>query len=75
MTQSAIKRQLATNLRKLGLPLGFRALVSITSRDLEVPIDAADHEELLELLGTLDEIEVFARDARGNHKLLGALLH
>jgi hypothetical protein len=47
------ERHLDVHLRELGLPVGAKILVSETLDDLEVPVQARDHQDLLEDLRRL----------------------
>ena len=44
---------LEVELRELGLPVAAQVLVAEAARDLEVAVDARDHQQLLELLRAL----------------------
>ena len=58
---------------ELGLTVRLGALVPVAARDLEVAVEAADHQHLFELLRTLYQRVELARRPRRHHKLLGAL--
>ena len=60
------ERHLDVDLRELGLPIGAQVLVAEALHDLEVAIDAADHQDLLEDLRRLRQRVELARDARGS---------
>ena len=66
------ERGLDVDLGELGLTVGPQILVAETAGDLEVLVDAADHEELLVLLGSLGKgVEGTRRQARGNQEVAG----
>ena len=44
---------LEVELGELGLPVAAQVLVAVAARDLEVAVDASDHQQLLELLRAL----------------------
>ena len=60
-------------LSELGLAVGAEIFVAKTARDLEVALDAADHQELLVLLGSLRErVETAGGEARGHEEIAGS---
>ena len=64
---------LDVDLRELGLPIGSQVLVAEAAHDLEVAVEARDHQELLEELRRLGQGVVAAVvDARGNEVVAGA---
>jgi hypothetical protein len=60
-------------LSKLGLPVGAQILVPETAGELIVSPEAAGHEHLLVLLGTLRQSVCETRPSGGNEKLPRAL--
>ena len=50
------------------MPVGPRILVPEAGRDLEIPVKAADHQKLLELLRGLRQGEKFSGMQAGRHK-------
>ena len=57
---------LHVDLRELGLAVGAQVLVAQAARDLEVPVEAGDHEELLVELRRLRQRVELARVDRGS---------
>src|SRR4029079_14000651 len=65
---------LEVELGELGLAVAAEVLVAIAPRDLEIPIDARDHEDLLELLGALREgVDAARLEAARHYEVAGAL--
>ena len=61
------ERPLEVELGELGLPIGAQVFVAEAARDLEVALDASDHQQLLELLGRLGEsVERAGLEAAGH---------
>ncbi len=71
---AAREAHLEVDLGELELPVGALILIAETAGDLEVAIEAADHEDLLEDLRRLRQrVELARVDAAGNEKIAGAL--
>ena len=67
------KAHFQVELRELGLAVGAQVLVAETACDLEVALDAGDHEQLLELLRALRQrIELAGLQAAGHDKVARA---
>jgi hypothetical protein len=57
-----------------GRAVGARVLVAETGRDLEIPVEARHHQELLELLRRLRQrVELAGMEARGHEEVARAL--
>ena len=59
------KGKLDVYLCELGLPIATAALVAVTPGKLEVAVEPADHEQLLELLRRLHQTVELAGPAAG----------
>ena len=67
------ERHLDVDLRELGLPIEPQVLVAEALDDLEVAVEARDHEELLEELRALGErVELPGREPRGDEEVARA---
>ena len=65
---------LDVELVELQRAIGAQVLVAETGRDLEVAVEAGDHQQLLELLRRLGKrVELARMDARGDQKVARAL--
>ena len=65
---------LDVELGELGLPVGAEVLVAVAACDLVVPLEAGDHEELLEQLRRLRQrVPAARRQARGHEEVASAL--
>ena len=65
---------LHVELGELRLPVGAEVLVPVAAGDLVVPLQAADHEQLLEQLGALRQrVEGARPQPRGHHEVPGPL--
>ncbi len=54
--------------------VGARVLVAKAGRDLEIPVEPGDHDELLELLGRLRQrVELARMETRGHQEVASAL--
>ena len=70
----AREAHLQIDLRELKLAVGAEILVAEAAGDLEVAVEAADHEDLLEDLRRLRQgVELAGMDAAGNEEVAGAL--
>lgn len=68
------ERHFQVDLRKLRLAVGAQVLVAEAARDLVVPVDAADHQQLLENLGRLwQRVERPGPRAAGHEVVAGSL--
>ena len=68
------KRHLTVDLRKLGLTVCTQVLIAETLGNLEVTVEATDHQQLLQGLGRLGQsIELSWIHTTGHHKVTGAL--
>ena len=76
MVSGARERHLDVDLRELGLAVGAQVLVAEAARDLEVAVEARDHQDLLEELRRLRQrVELAVVDAaraRGSRARLPA---
>ena len=68
------ERDLDVDLRELGLPIGAQILVAEAADDLEVAIDARDHQDLLEDLRRLRQREELARMHAARHEIVARAL-
>ena len=65
---------LDVQLREIRLPVGAQILVPEAARDLKIPLEAADHEKLLEELGRLRQrVEGAPLEAARDQEVAGAL--
>ena len=65
---------LEVELGELGLAVAAQVLVAVAARDLEVAVDAGDHQQLLELLRALRQrVDVARLEARRHDEVAGAL--
>ena len=64
------ERDLEVDLRELGLAIGAQVLVAEALRDLEVAIDARDHQDLLEDLRRLRQREELPRVHAARHQVV-----
>ena len=64
------KRDLDVHLRELGLPIGAQVLVAEALDDLEVAVEPADHQDLLEDLRRLRQREELARMDAARHEIV-----
>ena len=65
---------LDVELGELGLPVGPEVLVAVAARDLVVPLETTDHQELLEQLRALRQgVPAAGTQARGHQEVAGAL--
>src|SRR3954451_18399325 len=65
---------LYVQLREVGLPIRAQVLIPEAARYLKIPLEAADHQELLEQLWRLGQcVEVAALQAAGDQEVAGAL--
>ena len=70
----AHEAHLQVELRELGLAVAAQVLVAQAARDLEVAVEAADHEQLLELLGALGQrVDVARLQPRGHDEVARTL--
>ena len=70
----ARERHLDVHLRELGLAVGAQVLVAEAAGDLEVLVEARDHQQLLEQLRRLRQrVEAAVVDARGHEVVARAL--
>ena len=70
----AHERRLQVELHELELAIGPQVLVAQAPGDLEVPVDAPDHAQLLEDLGTLRQgVEPTRVQSRRHHEVASAL--
>ena len=68
------ERHLDVELGELGLAVGAQVLVAEAAGDLEVAVEAGDHQELLVELGRLRQgVEVPGVDPAGDQEVAGAL--
>ena len=68
------ERDLDVDLRELGLPIGAQVLVAEALDDLEVAVEAADHQDLLEDLRRLRQREELARMDATRHEVVARAL-
>ncbi len=65
---------LEVELGELGLPVPAKVLVAVAARDLEVAVDASDHQQLLELLRALRQrVDAPWLQARGHDEVARTL--
>ena len=64
------KGHLHVDLRELGLPVRPQVLVAEAPGDLEVPLEAGDHEDLLEQLRGLRQRVIASRMQTGGHEVV-----
>ena len=68
------ERHLDVELGELGLAVGAEVLVAEAAGDLEVAVEAGDHQQLLVKLGRLGQrVEVPGMDPAGNQEVAGSL--
>ena len=68
------KRDLDVHLRELGLAVGAQVLVAEALHDLEVPVGAGDHQDLLEQLRRLRQREELSRMHAAGHQVVARAL-
>ena len=65
---------LDVQLREVGLPVRAQILIPEAARDLKIPLEAADHEKLLEELRRLGQrVEAAALEPAGHEEVAGTL--
>jgi hypothetical protein len=68
------ERRLDVDLREFGLAVAAEVLVAEAARDLEIPLEARDHQQLLEeLRGLRQRVEAAPVEAAGNEEVARTL--
>ena len=68
------KRDFDVDLRELGLPIGAQVFVAEALDDLEVAVEPANHQDLLEDLRRLRQREELARMHAARHQVVAGAL-
>ena len=72
MSSGVDERRLDVDLRELRLPVLAQILVAKAARDLEVPVEARDHEQLLVELRRLRQRVELARMHAARHEIVAS---